>query len=79
MAAKQRYKVLRGLNYAPGNKRAAFGSVVDDIPKSAIEELLSLYYIRETDEPLNRIDDSDTGTFYGESTDTQPDAAEGGS
>lgn len=71
MAEKQRYKVLRGLNYAPGNKRAAFGSVVDDIPKSAVEELLALYYIVKTDEPLNRIDDSDTGTFYGDSVDTE--------
>jgi hypothetical protein len=65
----QRYKVLIGINYPPGNRqaphvRAGAGSVIDDLPdQAAVEDLLCMGAITPTDEPLNRIDDHADAMF----------------
>lgn len=55
---RQRYKVLKGLNYPPNGQRAGVGSVVDDLVPSQIPVLLELEAIEPSSEPLKRIDDT---------------------
>lgn len=51
VAAKApKYKVLRGLNYPPDNKRAEAGDVVDDLPDYAIDPLLRQGAIEPADD-----------------------------
>lgn len=51
MAAKApKYRVLKGLNYPPDNKRAEPGDVVDDLPDYSIQPLLHQEAIEPADE-----------------------------
>jgi hypothetical protein len=48
-ATEPRYRVLVGINYPPGNRRANVGDVVDDIPAASVPDLLTLGVIEAAD------------------------------
>jgi hypothetical protein len=57
VAAKApKYRVLKGLNYPPDNKRANPGDIVDDLPDYSIAPLLRQDAIEPADE-----DNKETG------------------
>lgn len=51
MTERQRYRVLVGINYPPGNRRAEPGDVRDDIPPGSIRWLLRDGIIEPLGEP----------------------------
>lgn len=50
MAEKQQYRVLRGLNYGPKDKRAEAGDVVADLPPDSLPWLLEQGHIEPVTE-----------------------------
>lgn len=51
MAAKApKYRVLKGINYPPHNKRANPGDIIDDLPDYSINPLLHQEAIEPADE-----------------------------
>ena len=47
--AKERYRVLVGINYPPGDKRAEPGDVVSDLPDHSVKDLLRQGVIEEAE------------------------------
>jgi hypothetical protein len=47
---KPRYKVLKGINYPPDNRRAEPGDIVDDIPEYGIRGFIAADAIEPVDE-----------------------------